>query len=218
MSGATTRRAIGQSVSFGPKLRTALNDVLGGGAASVLTVTFGLSYSLLIFAGPLAPYLSYGVAATFIASAILAAVLALGSSLPFAIGGPESSTAAITGILAASLVERMAATDPSAPLLAPTLITLGFSTILTGIVLCGFGVTRMGRAIRYVPYPVVGGFLGATGLLIVLGAIRVITGQRLQFGTLDRFANIITLSELSAACAMALILNLTWHRSRHSLG
>src|SRR5258705_12623876 len=52
MSGATTRRAIGQSVSFGPKLRTALNDVLGGGAASVLTVTFGLSYSLLIFAGP----------------------------------------------------------------------------------------------------------------------------------------------------------------------
>src|SRR5258705_3892526 len=72
MSGTTTRRAIGQSVSFGPKLRTALNDVLGGGAASVLTVTFGLSYSLLIFAGPLAPYLSYGVAATFIASAILA--------------------------------------------------------------------------------------------------------------------------------------------------
>jgi SulP family sulfate permease len=70
MSGATTRRAIGQSVSFGPKLRTALNDVLGGGAASVLTVTFGLSYSLLIFAGPLAPYLSYGVAATFIASAM----------------------------------------------------------------------------------------------------------------------------------------------------
>ena len=43
-----------------------------GSAASVLTVTFGLSYSLLIFAGPLAPYLSYGVAATFISSAILA--------------------------------------------------------------------------------------------------------------------------------------------------
>jgi SulP family sulfate permease len=32
----------------------------------------------------------------------------------------------------------------------------------------------MGRAIRYVPYPVVGGFLGATGCLILLGAIRVI--------------------------------------------
>ena len=44
-------------------------------------------------------------------------------------------------------------------------------------------MTRMGRAIRYVPYPVVGGFLGATGCLILLGAVRVITGHRLQFGT-----------------------------------
>ncbi|MBR0843843.1 hypothetical protein JQ607_26915 [Bradyrhizobium liaoningense] len=35
-----------------PALKRSLNDVLGGTAASVLTVTFGLSYSLLIFAGP----------------------------------------------------------------------------------------------------------------------------------------------------------------------
>jgi sulfate permease, SulP family len=206
-----------QPVSLGPKLRRALNDVLGGSAASVLTTTFGLSYALLIFAGPLAPYLSYGVATTFITSAVLAAVIALGSSLPFAIAGPESSTAAMTGILASSLVERMA-TDATAPPLAPVLITLSIASITTGIVLCGFGVTRMGRAIRYVPYPVVGGFLGATGWLILLGAIRVITGQRLQFATLGRFGNVLTLSELAAACAMALVLYLTWHRSRSPFG
>jgi sulfate permease, SulP family len=209
---------VSRSVSFGPRARAALNNVLGGSAASVLTVTFGLSYSLLIFAGPLAPYLSYGVAATFISSAVLATVLAIGSSLPFAVGGPETSTAAMTGILASSLVERMAVADTTAPLLAPVLITLGLSTIVTGVVLCGFGMTRMGRAIRYVPYPVVGGFLGATGCLIVFGAIRVITGQRLQFATLDRFANLLTLSELAAACAMALFLYLTWHRSRSAFG
>ena len=208
----------GRSVSFGPKLRAALNDVVGGGAASVLTVTFGLSYSLLIFAGPLAPYLSYGVAVTFISSAVLATVIALGSSLPFAIAGPESSTAAVTAILASSLVERIALADTAAPQLAPVLITLGLSTIVTGIVLCGFGVTRMGRAIRYVPYPVVGGFLGAVGCLLLLGAIRVIAGERLQLATLDRFANMVTLSELAAACAMALVLYLTWHRSRSTFG
>jgi SulP family sulfate permease len=209
---------VSRSIGLGPKFRAALNDVLGGSAASVLTVTFGLSYALLIFAGPLTPYLSYGVAVTFISSAVLASVIALGSSLPFAIAGPESSTAAMTGILASSLVERMAATDPSAPLLAPVLITLALTTIVTGIVLCGFGMTRMGRAIRYVPYPVVGGFLGATGCLIVFGAIGVITGHRLQFATLGRFANVLNLSELAAACAMALVLYLTWHRSRNSLG
>ena len=210
--------SIGQSVSRGPRFRAALNDVLGGGAASVLTVTFGLSYALIIFAGPLAPFLSYGVAATFISSAVLAATIALGSSLPFAIAGPESSTAAMTGILASSLVERVMSTDPSASLLTPVLMTLGLASIATGIVLCGFGVSRMGRAIRYVPYPVVGGFLGATGCLILLGAVRVITGQRLQLATLEQFAGIQTLSELAAACLMALVLYLTWHRSRTPFG
>jgi SulP family sulfate permease len=209
---------VSQSDSLGPKLRRVLNDVLGGSAASVLTVSFGLSYSLLIFTGPLAPYLSYGVAATFVSSAVLAAVVALGSSLPFAVAGPEGSTAAITGILASSLVERMAVADTTAPLVGPVLFTLGLASIATGIVLVGFGMTRMGRAIRYVPYPVVGGFLGATGCLILLGAIRVITGHRLQFATLDQFTNPLTLYELAAACAMALVLYLTWHRSRTSFG
>jgi SulP family sulfate permease len=195
-----------------------VNDILGGTAASVLTATFGLSYSLLIFTGPLAPFLSYGVATTFITSAILGAVIALRSSFPFAIAAPETSTAAMTGILASSLVERMAITDPSAPVLGAVLITFGLASIATGIVLCCFGMTRMGRAIRYVPYPVVGGFLGATGCLILIGAIRVITGLKPQFATLDQFENAMTGYEMAAACAMALVLYFTWHRSRTPFG
>ena len=207
-------RVISRSIYFGPRARRAINDILGGSAASVLSITFGLSYALLIFAGPLSPYLSYGIAATFISSAVIATTVALGSSLSFAVAGPDSSTAAVTGILAASLVERIITADPSAPVLTPVLITLGLSTIFTGMVLCGLGLTRMGRAIRYVPYPVIGGFLGATGLLIVLGAIRVITDHPVQFSSLPQFANFVTISELAAACAMALVLYLTWHRSR----
>ena len=192
--------------------------MLGGSAVSVLTVTFGLSYSVLIFSGPLAPFLSYGIAVTFISSAIISAVLACGSSYPFATGGPESSTAAMTAILAATLAERVATANPSAPLLEPTLITLGLASLATGLVLCGFGVTRMGRAIRYVPYPVVGGFLGATGCLILIGAVRVITGHRLQLSTLGEFANITALAELGAAGTVTLILYLTRHRSSSPFG
>jgi SulP family sulfate permease len=212
------QRVAHRNVNLDPRIGRAFNDIIGGSAASVLSITFGLSYALLIFAGPLSPDLAYGVAATFISSAVLALVIALGSSLPFAVAGPESSTAAMTAILASALVERVAATNPGAPLLAPVLITLGLATIVTGIVLCGFGVTRMGRAIRYVPYPVVGGFLGATGCLLVFGAIRVITGVELKLATLPRFASAMIIAELSAACTMALILYLTWHRSRSPFG
>ena len=194
-----------------------LRDILSAGAPSVLTISFGLSYAVLIFAGPLSPYLPYGIAATFTATAIIATVIALGSSFPFAIGGPETSTAAVTGILSASLVEHIAAASPSAPLLAPVLMTLAGTTIVTGLALCGVGLTRVGRAIRYVPYPVIGGFLGATACLIVLGGIRVITDRYVRFDNLGSFAEAATIQQLLAGCALAVTIYLTWHRSRNPL-
>jgi sulfate permease, SulP family len=206
------------SVTVSPAGRRGFDDILGGTVASILTITYGLSYALLIFAGPLAPYLGYGIGLTFLVSAVLAVVLAIASSLPFAIGAPDSSTVAVTAILASSLVEHLAATDPSAPVFMPAVITFALTSIATGLVLCGCGMTRLGRAIRYVPYPVVGGFLGATGALIVFGAVRVITGQRLQFATLSLFANPQTIYELAAAAAMALLLYLALHRSRNLFG
>lgn len=203
--------------SLDAKLRARLNDIFASAAPAVLTISFGLSYSVLIFSGPLAEYLPYGIAATFTATAIIAAVIALGSTFPFAIGAPETSTAAVTGILAASLVEHIAATDPSAPLLGPVLLTLSAATIITGLALCSLGLTRIGHAIRYVPYPVIGGFLGATALLIALGGIRVITDRPLRFDTLASFANPMTAYELLAGGALAFTIYLTWHRSRNPL-
>lgn len=204
-------------ISRNPKRRAWLKDIFASAAPAVLTVSFGLSYAVLIFSGPLVSYLPYGIAATFIATAVIAAVTALGSTFPFAVGGPETSTAAVTGILSATLVDHLVATDPSAPLLGPVLLTLSAATIITGLVLCGMGLTRIGRAIRYVPYPVIGGFLGATAFLIAVGGVRVITDISLRFDTLASFANPMTIYELLAGCALAFAIYLTWHRSRNPL-
>jgi SulP family sulfate permease len=209
--------SVNPASSLDTTFRARLNDIVASAAPAVLTVSFGLSYSVLIFSGPLATYLPYGIAATFTATAIIAAVIALGSTFPFAIGAPETSTAAVSGILAASLVEHIAATDPSAPLLGPVLLTLSAATIITGLALCSLGLTRIGHAIRYVPYPVIGGFLGATALLIALGGIRVITGLSVRFDTLPSFTNPMTVYELLAGCALAFTIYLTWHRSRNPL-
>lgn len=200
-----------------PRLRARLNDILASAPPAILTVTFCLSYAVLIFSGPLAPYLPYGIAATFISAAVIAAVIALGSTFPFAVGAPETSTAAVTAILSATLVEHIVATNPSAELLGPVLLTLSTATIITGVVLCGVGITRIGRAIRYVPYPVIGGFLGATAFLIMMGGIRVIANHPLRFDTLASFANPMTIYELLAGGALAFTIYLTWHRSRRPL-
>lgn len=199
------------------KLRQWLTDIFASAAPAVLTISFGLSYSVLIFSGPLAPYLPYGIAATFTATAVIATVIALGSTFPFAVGAPETSTAAVTGILAASLVDHILVADPAAPLLGPVLLTLSMATIITGVILCSMGLTRIGRAIRYVPYPVIGGFLGATAFLIALGGVRVIADRPIRFDTLMSLADPMTVYQLLAGSALALAIYLIWHRSRNPL-
>ena len=206
------RRAASQLTNV--DFNTCVTDVSSGLLISVLTISFGLSYAVLIFSGPLAVFLPYGIASTFIAVAVIAGVTSMGSSLRFAIAGPESATAAVTAILSASLTEHIVARDYSALLLGPILVTLSAATVATGVILCAFGLARLGRAIRYVPYPVIGGFLGATACLILLGAVQVISSERITFSTLGVLDDRIVLAQLFAAGAMAFAIHATWRRSR----
>jgi sulfate permease, SulP family len=92
------------------------------------------------------------------------------------------------------------------------LIVIALATAATGIVLCLLGLSRTGRSIRFIPYPVIGGFLGATGWLMILGAIQVITDQRLTLATLGEFTTALMLSKLGAALAVAVTLHILLSR------
>ena len=77
------------------------------------------------------------------------------------------------------------------------------ATLLTGILLFSLGLARAGGAIRFIPYPVIGGFLSATGWLMVSGAVSVITDERLTLWTAPALFEPPTLGQLAAAGAVA---------------
>jgi SulP family sulfate permease len=188
-------------------------DLFAGFAASVVSVAYGLSFAALIFAPPLNTWLAYGIAATFITGAISASFVALRSSLPFTIAGPDGATAAVTATLAATVVERLIAAGAPDDLLAPVMIVLAIATALTGLLLFCLGLARAGSAIRFIPYPVIGGFLSATGWLMVSGAVRVITDRKLNFSTVGSLLGPTTLAQLTAAATVAFALYLALRRA-----
>src|SRR5580658_3720305 len=187
-------------------------DLLAGAVCGVLSLAFGLSFAALIFSGPLAPWLAYGIAASFIASSVAALVVALGSSLPFSIAGPDSSTSAVTAALVASVTQHLAAAGASDRLLVAALIVMPISSALTGLTLCGLGLARGGRAIRFVPYPVIGGFLGATGVLVVSGACQVVIDHPLTLTDAIAFLLPANAAKLAAGAAVGALLLLTLRR------
>jgi SulP family sulfate permease len=194
-----------------PKFRNVLTDIFAGTICSVLSIAYCLSYAALIFTGPIEHMLSYGIAVTFLSAAVGGSIVALRSSLPFAVAGPDSSTSVVIAALVASVTQRLAA-GGATDLLAPTLIAMSLTTALTGLMLCVLGFTHAGRAIRFVPYPVIGGFLGATGWLMITGAIQVVTNQRPTLATIGTFANGPLAAKLVAAAIVALALNLLLRR------
>ncbi len=187
------------------KFRAGLTDVFAGAVCSVLSVAYCLSYAALIFTGPLEHLLAYGIAVTFLSAAVSGVVVASRSSLPFAVAGPDSSTSVVIAALVATIIARLVAAG-STDLLAPTIIAMSLTTGVTGIMLCVLGFARAGRAIRFVPYPVIGGFLGATGCLMLTGAVKVVTNQSVSFATLHVFADGAIAEKLVPAALVAAAL------------
>jgi sulfate permease, SulP family len=192
---------------------TALTDVFAGAVCSILSIAYCLSYAALIFTGPIAHFLSYGVAVTFLSAAVAGAVVALRSSLFFAVAGPDSSISVIIAAMVATLVRRMAASGRG-DLLEATLVVMALATAVTGIVLCILGVARAGRAIRFVPFPVIGGFLGATGWLMITGAMQVVTDRAPTIATIGSFAGVGVASKVAAALVVAVALHFVTRRSK----
>jgi SulP family sulfate permease len=133
-------------------VRARLQDLSAGATCSILSIAYSLSYATLVFSGPLSPWLGYGVAVTFLSTAIAALVIGLRSSLPFAVAGPDSPTSAVMAAFVAAFVGQMVAEGATEHLLERAIIVMAFSTAATGAVLLALGITHAGRAIRFVPF------------------------------------------------------------------
>jgi SulP family sulfate permease len=101
------------------------------------------------------------------------------SSLPFSVGSIQDTTATILALVAA----RIAAAMPEDDAFLTVVLAIGVATVAAGLFFFVLGTLRLGELIRYVPYPVVGGFLAGTGWLLAKGAVGVLTDVPVALGT-----------------------------------
>jgi SulP family sulfate permease len=194
----------------------ALRSLGGGFVASLLSLAYVFSYGALIFAGPLQPFLGQGVAAALITAAVTAPIVALGSSFRSAVAGPDSNTAALLASMMVMLAPTMSAMPPERAL-ALAIVCLGASTLITGIALFLLGWRRLGKLVRFVPYPVVAGFLAATGWLMVSGAVLMTTGLPLTLATMPSLGEQPAAFLLGVTALWAAVLWVVTARWKHPL-
>lgn len=159
---------------------TLLSAASGGIVVGASGVLMAISFAALVFSGPLEVFIGPGVGAFLFGTVVTGLVIALRSAFPNAIAVAQDVTAAIMGVAAAAVA---AALPPRSAAVLPTVVTaLAVTTSVTAAVFVLLGAFRLANLVRYVPYPVIGGFLAGTGWLLVDGAMGVVTGQGMTIG------------------------------------
>ena len=149
---------------------------MAGAISAVVQIAYCISFAALIFTGDLAGGFALGLAGLIMGTVVTCVVIALTSTFSPVIGGPDSPAVAVMSVLAASIATALAAKGASTPqIIINVLVALSVSTLLTGILLYGVGALKLGQWLRFVPYPVIGGFLAASGLLLITGGMEVVT-------------------------------------------
>lgn len=189
-------------------------DLLGGLVSFLVTLSFGLSFAAMIFTGDLSSKLPQGISMALMCAGVTIIVIALYSPFYFAIAGPDSRPTAVQSTLAVSLVAVLGGGHNA---ISVMMVALALSTALTGAALYMFGSLGMGRWIRYVPYPVICGFLASTGWVLTLGGLRVMSDVPLRLDTLHRFTESLPQQRLLVGLAFTIVFCIVLFRSKHFL-
>ena len=154
-----------------------------GAVVAIFTVIASASFAALIFAGPVRDFVSSGIYMALVTAVVVGSLVALTSSCRGAIAIPQDRIAPILALLGVRICAGAPAATPEQLCLA-ILSAIVLVTLLTGLFLYALGRLRLGNLIRYIPYPVIGGFLAGSGWLLALGGIRVMAGHPITFETL----------------------------------
>jgi MFS superfamily sulfate permease-like transporter len=139
--------------------RALIRNTVAGVVVGLSALSFYISSASLIFQGALAQHAPVGIAASLLGGALLSLFAAGRSGLPLVSAG---AVAATVPVLAAMVAGVAAAAAPAAAL--PTaLAALALTAAATGAVWWVMGARGWGDMASYIPYPVVGGFMAATG-------------------------------------------------------
>ena len=175
-----------------------------GVIAGVDNIAAALAIASLLFAGPLSSGLGLGVGVVLLGGAVLALVVALRSTQPNSVALVQETSVAI---LAAAIVTATAdLAGPPETKVATALGILGVSSLVTGALFWLTGRLGLGGLARFLPYPVVAGFLAGSGWLLVDGSMVMLTGQGIGLAFLEGLAEPESVALIVPALLFAIVL------------
>ncbi len=182
-------------------------DLKGGLAAAAIAMPHYLGLGLIVFA-PLGVEFASRSATIGMFSAVFAgAVAAILGGNPIQITGPRAT---VTMILAAAVATFAA--NPAISTQAPEVRQVIVVGLASAAVFLGggfqvlFGLFDIGKVIKYIPYPVISGFMNGIGFIIIQSQIRDILGVNGDISYAELIAHPGQIEPLTLVIGLATLL------------
>lgn len=159
-------------------------DVFGGITAGIVALPLALAFGIQAFGGVDCPEASsMGALAGLVGATLLGFFAALFGGTHSQISGPTGPMTVIT----ASIVSGAWASSQGN--ISAVLLSMSLAGIFCGLFQVLFGLIRIGKYVRYIPYPVLSGFMSGIGVIIILQQLYPIIGKKSPASTLDMILN-----------------------------
>ncbi len=191
-------------MSKGRGAGSTLATISAGVVIGVVEVVLAISFAALVFGGYLEEFLPAGIGIYLIAAALTLAILAWRAGVRGVVGTVQDAAAAVLAIVAAS-----AALDATGSVNRAFLTVVAATVVITLLTAGTFlllGTLKLGNLARFIPYPVVGGFLAGTGWLLFKGGLRVAASMEPKWGTMSQFVDPFELVRWVPAFAFGAVL------------
>src|SRR5450759_2513369 len=144
-------------------------EIWGGLAAMLGALPSAIAFGVTIFAPLGGSYAAAGAVAGILGATVLGLVSPMLGGTNRLITTPCAPAAAVLSGFAIQMVAQNTPPDS-------IVLMIGLIGLLTGVIQITFGAIGLGRLIKYMPYPVVSGYLSGVGLIIIISQIPRLLG------------------------------------------
>ena len=167
------------------EIKNLKGDIFGGITAGVVALPLALAFGIQAFSG-----INDSSAASIGALAGLVGATFLGFFASM-FGGTHSQISGTTGpmtVVSATIVSGAYAASNGS--ISTALISMSLAGVFCGLFQILFGVIKIGKYVRYIPYPVLSGFMSGIGVIIILQQIYPLLGLKSSGSMLDLIVNL----------------------------
>lgn len=157
-----------------------VTSITAGLVVGLIIVVLSISLATLVFTGEMSSYVPRGIGLFLFGGLVLALILSWFGTFPGTVIAPQDGPAALLAVAAGGIASALAGTAQPDSIFSTVLAAVILTSLVTGLTLFLIGQFKLGNLVRYIPYPVVGGFLAGTGWLLTRGAIEVMAGETLS--------------------------------------